>query len=150
MQFIDEMLKSEKKLENWIETNPHIVFGEEINWVDSHVRADLVGKDSEGNAVLVEVKLWSENDPNRRGQEYSCVGQIIRYANDYINAYPSENMRLFIVAEIKSEVVECCCEFLRSYNINIKHISVMDAIQNALERELARRKQAHKDADGEE
>ena len=141
MKFIDRMLESEKDLELWIKYNPHIVFGEEIDWVDSHVRADLVGKDSKGNAVIVEVKLWKDNDSNRNAQEYSCVGQIIRYANDYINAHPSENMRLFIVAQYFSHTVEDCCEFLRSHGFKIQHLSVMDALQKEIDRILAEREQ---------
>ena len=112
------------------------MFGEEIHWSDSRINADLIGKDSEGNAVIVEVKLWYDETPNRKTQEHTCVGQIIHYANDYTNAYPSENMRLFIIAQYSSHIVEYCCELLRAHGFNIQHLSVMDAIEKEVDRKL--------------
>ena len=138
MEFLDpQMLKSEKYLVVWIKKFSHILFGETICWHDSRINADLVGKDSNDNPVIVEVKLWYDNTPNRKTQEHTCVGQILHYAYDYANAYTSENTRLFIIAQYKSKVVECCCELLRVHGFNIQHLSVMDAIKKEVGRREA-------------
>ena len=62
MKFIDpQMLESEDKLVRWIKTYTHILFDEEIHWRNSHINADLVGKDTKDNPVIVEVKLWYDD-----------------------------------------------------------------------------------------
>ena len=131
MEFLDpQMLESEDKLVCWIKTHSNILFSEKIDWHNSRVNADLVGKDSQRIPVIVEVKLWYDETPNRKKQEHTSVGQIIHYTYDYANAnaYPSENIRLFIIAQYKSEVVERCCELLWGHGFNIQHLSVMDTI----------------------
>ena len=78
MKFIDpQMLESEDKLVRWIKTYTHILFDEEIHWRNSHINADLVGKDTKDNPVIVEVKLWYDDIPNRNKQVHTSVGQII-------------------------------------------------------------------------
>ena len=147
MEFFDpQMLNSEKDLVVWIKKFSHILFGEKIRWHDSRINADLVGKDSNDNPVIVEVKLWYDDIPNRRLQEHTCVGQIIHYAYDYANAYTSENTRLFIIAQEKSEIVERCCELLRAHGFNLQHLSVMDAIRKETDRKLTEPKRKLKDA----
>ena len=151
MEFLDpQMLESEKNLVVWIKKFTHILFSEPICWHDSDINADLVGKDSNDNPVIVEVKLWYDEMPNRKTQEHTCVGQIIHYTYDYANAnadtYTSENTRLFIIAQEKSKIVECCCELLRAHGFNIQHLSVMDAIRKETDRKLTESKRKLKDA----
>ena len=111
------------------------MFDEELNWHETrNVNADLLGTDSEGKSVIVEVKLWSDDPPNRRSQEYGCVGQIIHYASYFIDSTQPENTRLFIIGSSTSELVENCCALLREHGFNIEYLSVIDR----LEREVAR------------
>ena len=147
MEFLDpQMLESEKELVRWIKKYSHILFGENICWHKPDVNADLVGKDSNDNPVIVEVKLWYDEMPNRKTQEHTCVGQIIHYTYDYANVHTSENTRLFIIAQYKSEIVESCCELLRAHRFNIQHLSVMDAIRKEVEKIEAELKRKLKDA----
>ena len=109
------------------------------------VLPDLIGTDSEGNIVIVEVKTgllrWKEkadgsydlknkNDPVRES-----VGQILDYARAkiremYPNSKPTseelssltKKLRLFIVGDDYSLAVEEICELLRSNGINIHFI----------------------------
>lgn len=124
-------LESEGDLVGWIEKHSHIMFGEDISLrrTNNINNPDLIGKDSEGNAVIVEVKIWSDNSTNRRDQEDKSVGQIIRYASDYVKSNPSDNRRLFIIGHDYSPTVEACCDFLRGQGYNIQHLSVIDVLQ---------------------
>ena len=106
------------------------------------VYPDLIGTDSEGNIVIVEVKtgllrrkpdvgdsydLQNNNDAVRES-----VGQILDYARAKIralcpNSKPTteelssltKKLRLFIVGDDYSIAVEEICELLRSNGINI-------------------------------
>lgn len=136
---------TEADLESWIKENPIIVFNEKIEWLGSQVRLDkgispdLVGVDSNGNFVIVEVKL---GEPDR-----DAVAQILDYAV-YLTCLPNPNdmkaqafnaffskdgldneLRLFIVSELVSQPVERICQYLQAHGINIQHLSVGDSIE---------------------
>ena len=106
------------------------------------VYPDLIGTDSEGNIVIVEVKTgllrWKpEADDGYDLQNINAavresVGQILDYARAkirdmYPNSKPTpedlsrltKKLRLFIVGDDYSIAVEEICELLRSNGINI-------------------------------
>ena len=109
------------------------------------VYPDLIGMDSEGNIVIVEVKTrvlrWkpdvgdSYDLQNNNAAVRESVGQILDYARAKIRAiYPNskptteelssltKKFRLFIVGDDYSLAVEEICELLRSNGINIHFI----------------------------
>ena len=121
----------------WILDNTHLVLGEDIEWQDielhslrnAKISPDLVGKDSRGCPVIVEVKFKFEypGDANtlRTDPEYMAIGQIIQYACAYRRKYPlTEDLRLFIISIDHSPDVEDVCKFLRSKDINVRHLSI--------------------------
>ena len=106
------------------------------------VKPDLIGTDSEGNIVIVEVKTgllrWkpdvgdSYDLRNKNNAVRESVGQILDYARAKIRAmYPNskptteelssltKKLRLFIVGDDYSIAVEEICELLRSNGVNI-------------------------------
>ena len=122
--------------------NSRDLFGEEIHWKDSieleganrkKIYPDLVGMDSKNLTVIVEVKseFDSEDSTNRRDAAHKSVGQVLNYANAYMKEYkPSvelkdtfKHLRLFIVGEKISPIVENICQFLNVHGIKIRHIS---------------------------
>ena len=109
------------------------------------VLPDLIGTDSEGNIVIVEVKTGLLNWKTDVGDTYDLknnnnpvresVGQILDYAcakirDMYPNSKPTpekllsltKKLRLFIVGDDYSLAVEEICELLRSNGINIRFI----------------------------
>ena len=141
MLFDKQMFDSEKNLVSWVQKNSRIMFGEELKWHTLHnFRADLFGYDSEGKSVIVEVKLWSDDENNRRTQEYTCVGQIIHYANVFQTSGHDKAMRLFIISSSISDLVESSCKLLREHGFNIQHLSVLDMIEKEVEKALDRAK----------
>ena len=109
------------------------------------VYPDLIGTDSEGNIVIVEVKTgllrWKPDVgdtydlQNRNAAVRESVGQILDYARAKIRAMCSNSkptteelssltkkLRLFIVGDDYSIAVEDICELLRSNGINIRFI----------------------------
>lgn len=138
MLFDKQMFDSEKNLVSWVQKHSRIMFGEELKWHALHnFRADLLGYDSEGNSVIVEVKLWSDDESNRRTQEYTCVGQIIHYASVFQTSGHNKTMRLFIISSSTSDLVESSCEFLREHGLNIQHLSVLDMLEKEIDRVVA-------------
>ena len=109
------------------------------------ISPDLVGKDCNGRPVIVEVKLKfdiydnkkSRNNP-RTDREHKSVGQIVQYKRvrtqcdnslAYLREYPSTQVpRLFIVSIDHSPDVEAVCEFLKEFNIDIKHIAIKNIL----------------------
>ena len=106
---------------------------------------DLIGTDSEGNIIIVEVKTgllrWKPDVgdtydlQNSNAAVRESVGQILDYARAKIRAmYPNskptteelsrltKKLRLFIVGDDYSLAVEEICELLRSNGINIHFI----------------------------
>ena len=131
----EHMLDSEKNLESWIKKNSRLMFGEEFTWLQQrNVNVDLLGMDSEGKSVIVEVKLWADNPSNRRKQEYACVGQILHYASYLIDSTHPENTRLFIISQSTSAVVESSCALLRTQGFCIEHLSVLDRLEREIDR----------------
>ena len=109
------------------------------------VKPDLIGTDSEGNIVIVEVKTGLLNWKPDVGDSYDLknknhpvresVGQILDYARAkirdmYPNSKPTteelssltKKLRLFIVGDDYSIAVEEICELLRSNSINIRFV----------------------------
>lgn len=126
---------SEKELTDWIKTNSLSLFGEELEWYTlPNFNADLLGRDKNGNPVIIEVKCWTDNSANRNIQEYVSVGQIIHYANVFQTQHPDTDIRLFIIAHSTSLKVVACCEYLRQYGFNIQHLSKLDALKKINEK----------------
>ena len=127
--------ESERAFTNWIKDHPRRVFSEEIYW-DADRRLwgerggifpDLLGKDSDGIPVIVEVKI---GEPSR-----GAVGQILEYAYAYLRTFFPEQstgrtmkiaseaeLRLFIIGTDFSPPVDGICEYLRASGINIRHL----------------------------
>ncbi len=133
--------REDKLLRPWIQGNTHLVFGEEIDWKsesltsmrDVSITPDLVGTDSQGHPVIVEVKFKFDfqGDANqlRSDPEHKSIGQTLQYAlaykKKYKRVYPSVVIpRLFIVSIDFSPDVEHICQFLCSKDIDIKHIAI--------------------------
>ena len=75
-----ELHLAEKDLENWMSSNPALLFGneEEVLVIAQSVSglsmADILALDAEGNLVIIEIKRdWSDR---------STVGQLLEYAAD--------------------------------------------------------------------
>ena len=113
--------------------------------VRQNVYPDLIGTDSEGNIIIVEVKTGllkrkpeaedGYNLQNINAAVRESVGQILDYARAKIrdmcsNSKPTpeelsnltKKLRLFIVGDDYSIAVEEICELLRSNGINIHFI----------------------------
>lgn len=111
------------------------------------VYPDLIGTDSEGNIIIVEVKTgllrWKPDVgnrydlQNRNAAVRESVGQILDYARAKIrDMFPNsrltaeelssltKKLRLFIVGNYYSPAVEEICELLRSNDINIHFIEL--------------------------
>lgn len=116
----------------YIEKYTSIIFSEEIIWLKNKgSTADLEGKDSDGNLVIVEVENWSTNPSERRDQEHSAIEKIIDHANVYSTKYHADSMRLFIAGLVKAPNVELTCESLRADGVNIFYIDVSDVVDSA-------------------
>ena len=113
-----------------------------------NISADLVGvKDNE--TFIVEVKLLRPWSARIYDLAREAVGQVLHYAYAYVydqvttrhrsssgNPFavidPSgkqlrvqlHNTQLFVVGEAFSQPVENICQLLRTYGINIRHLSV--------------------------
>ena len=129
--------REDKLLKPWIQRNTSLVFGEEIDWQSVSLTGmrgvsiipDLVGTDSQGHPVIVEVKFKFDfpGDTNqlRSDPEHKSIGQTLQYARAYKRIYPSVVMpRLFIVSIDFSPDVDDICQFLCSKDIDIKHIAI--------------------------
>ena len=125
----------------WIQGNTCLVFGEKIDWQSvslpsmrgASITPDLVGTDSQGHPVIVEVKFKFDflGDTNhlRTDDEYKAIGQILHYDRAYkrmcqCNGIPIEVPRLFIVSIDFSKDVADVCKFLRSKGIDIENIAI--------------------------
>ncbi len=127
--------EDEKAFENWIKNHSRRFFSEEIYWDISPmlqgesgpIYPDLLGKDSDGTPVIVEVKMGC---PGR-----ASVGQILEYAYAYWRTdFPNQSisrtikiasegrLRLFIIGTDFSPFVDGICEYLRANRINIRHL----------------------------
>ena len=127
--------ESELAFQNWIKDHPRRVFSEEIYWdmnrrlwgARADIFPDLLGKDSDGIPVIVEVKIGK---PSR-----GTVGQILEYAYAYLQRFfPKQpidrtmkmasegSLRLFIIGTDFSPPVDGICEYLRANGINIRHL----------------------------
>ena len=91
------------------------------------IHPDLLGKDSDGTPVIVEIKIGV---PGR-----ASVGQILEYADAYWRTdFPNQpisptmkivsegRLRLFIIGTDFSPSVDGICEYLRANRINIHHL----------------------------
>ena len=129
--------REDKLLRPWIQENAYLVFGEKIDWQSvsltsmrgAPITPDLVGTDSQGHPVIVEVKFKFDfpGDINhlRSDPEHKSIGQILQYDRAYQRKYPSTQIpRLFIVSIDFSPDVEDICQFLCSKDIDIKHIAI--------------------------
>ncbi len=106
-------------------------FGNEIDWKDNTnvtsarrttIYPDLVGKDSDGLHVIVEVKNAPSNisrDPTTawRDTQHKSVGQILDYATAYMEQYNVQlkDMRMLIIGDCYFETVDKICTFLRDH-----------------------------------
>ena len=129
-------------LHPWIKENTQRVFGEDITWGhdlklynerDTLVRPDLVGEDSNGCHVIVEVKFkFYFHGPYqyvRTNREHIAIGQILRYACAHRKKFPSDSMpRLFIVSIDLSKDVRATCEFLKKRGINICYLVIEEIL----------------------
>lgn len=114
--------EDEKAFENWIKNHSRRFFNEEIYWDISPILQgergpiypDLLGKDSDGAPVIVEVKM---GPPDR-----ASVGQILEYAYVYWRTNRRRKLRLFIIGTRFSSSVDGICEYLRTNRINIRHL----------------------------
>ncbi len=124
-------------LEPWIQENTECVFGENIVWKNvefwslrnTKITPDLVGTDSEGLTVLVEIKFRfdfpSDKNHIRTNHEHISIGQILQYTCAYQREYSGRKKpRLFIVSIDHSPDVDAVCVFLQENDINIKHIAI--------------------------
>ena len=129
--------REDKLLKPWIQGNTYLVFGEKIDWQsvsltsmrDVPITPDLVGTDSQGHPVIIEVKFKFDfpGDTNhlRSDPEHKSISQTLQYALAYKRIYPSVVIpRLFIVSIDFSPDVEDICQFLCSKDIDIKHIAI--------------------------
>ena len=136
--------RENRLLKPWIKENTSLVFGEKVCWKsvksiglrsmqDTLIIPDLVGTDSQGSLIIVEVK-FKFNFPNdrdylRRDVEKRAIGQILLYACAYMRDNPSTQIpRLFIVSIDFSEDVEYICEILRSKGFNICHLAIKNIL----------------------
>ena len=127
--------ENEIAFQNWIKGHTRRFFGEKIDWDTDRrlwgergdIFPDLLGKDSDGIPVIVEVKMGA---PSR-----GAVGQILEYAYAYLRTFfPNQpingtmkiaskgRLRLFIVGTHFSSHVDGICEYLRANRINIRHL----------------------------
>ena len=121
-----------ESLVDYIEKYTSIIFSEEIIWLKNKgSTADLEGKDSDGNIVIVEAEIWATHPSERKSQEHSAIGQIIDHANVYSTKYHADSMRLFIAGFVKTPNVELACESLRADGVNICYIDVSDVVNSA-------------------
>lgn len=132
--------RENRLLKPWIKKNTHLVFGEKICWKKvksiglcsmqgTPIIPDLVGTDSKGHPVIVEIKFKfnfpSDRDYLRRDVEKRAIGQIILYACAYMREHEAISMpRLFIVSIDFSEDVEYVCEILRSKGFDICYLAI--------------------------
>ena len=138
-----------KQLASDVKDNSQKLFGKKICWVDPppklkaltrHKSPNLVGKDSNGNIIIVEVKTEfdSANTTNKLDGMDKSVGQVLRYAYAYIeeliceNKKPSDEklkeelkkFRLFIVGREHLQRLEDICQLLQAHCINIHHFNL--------------------------
>ena len=140
---------SEAEFENFIKYEPHHVFGdEEIDWetspeerkallpgAENNIFPDWIGTDSNGNVVIVDMKVLSGNTVRDRNEVLRSVGQMLDYATGYARKHTSSNIedlsdpslrdvgkstRLYIVVHpVISPTLEDICQLLRANGINI-------------------------------
>ena len=116
-------------LASFVERHTAIVFGEDFIWSRSKIsNADLEGKDSDKNTVIVEAKYWYVTPSNRSVQMHSAMGQIIQSASVHAANQNLKSMRLFIVGSRSVPHIEEICEFLRTLGLNVRYISVSDQL----------------------
>ena len=118
-----------------IRDNTRLVFRDNIWWEsltlhsmrDAPITPDLVGRDSQGRPVIVEVKLkfnfHGKNNP-RTDREHKSIGQILQYTCAYRRLSGFKDPRLFIVSIDFSPDVSAVCEYLKEFNIDIQHIAI--------------------------
>ena len=137
--FSSNYSREDKLLKPWIqeEKNTRLVFDKSICWRNesltsmrgTKIRPDLVGTDSNGRYVIVEVK-FKFNFPNDKKQirtdpEKKAIGQIFLYASAFMRKYPAYPMpRLFIVSIDFSKDVDDVCKKLCSKGIDLQHIAI--------------------------
>lgn len=131
------MFENEKEFECFIKTEPHRVVGdEEINWnIDQELPGaptlpgsnyknrcpDLMGRDTNLNLVIVEMKLFKGNPTNDLDAIHKSVGQIL----DYATASEEVSPRLYVVVHpVASPKLEEICQFLRTNGIDIQQKAV--------------------------
>lgn len=141
--------KKHDQLASDVKDNSQKLFGEQICWIDpppklkalTHRKPpDLVGKASNGNIIIVEVKTEFDNadKTNKLDGMDKSVGQVLRYAYAYIEELicqdqkPSDEklkeelkkFRLFIVGREHLQRLEDICQLLQAHCINIRHFNL--------------------------
>ena len=146
------MSKKHKCLVSFVKSNANTIFQEDgfqlqenVNLASSENRAgnvmsvkpDLIGRDSQGNIVIVEVKPCLLKEDFRHYNTEICrgVGQVlqsacakIRQHTGGLNSSPTalsdfiKHLRLFIVSPDDSQELEDICEMLRFTGWNIHFI----------------------------
>lgn len=136
MTYHDELVEKIRK-------NATSIFGEFIHWDTIHppgernkMPIDLTGIDAKGNRVVVKVKPFGFGEYDTPRQ---AVGQILHYATAYLQrdmqADPRDlpeqqlreglkKIRLFIVSNRYSPVVEKICALLKAYGLTITYIAL--------------------------
>lgn len=163
---VKKRFRNEKEFVCWIKDNSDIVFCEKMHWRDSpklpgrqgkDIKPDLMGCDSKGNIVIVEVKYFMPEEEvraeahkfsdhkkrsakisnyrtNKRDTFDKAVGQILRYACAYMTTCVSEDplktLRLFVITSEESLDVKGICEFLRGQRIKICYLYVPKETRN--------------------
>ena len=101
--------KLEKHLEEWIKRDPRIieetllVVGQQVQVADFHDTLDLLGVDTEGNSVTVEVKRGKVKDPS----DIQCL----KYAS-YLSGWTHKS---FETQSDKFYSIPGNCELLKKY-----------------------------------
>lgn len=122
-------VQDNESLTSFVERHTAIIFGEDFIWSRSKIsNADLEGKDSDKNTVIVEAKYWYVTPSNRSVQAHSVMGQIIQSASVHAANLNLKSMRLFIVGSRQVPHIEEVCEFLRTLGLNVRYISVSDQL----------------------
>ena len=146
--------ETEEEFEDFIKDGPHYVFGDEkIDWetrpeekkaplpgAESNIFPDWIGTDSDGNVVIVDMKVLSGKTEQDRNGILRSVGQMLDYVVGYARKHTSsdiENLsdaslrdviksaRLYIVIHpVISPTLEDICRLLRANGINIHQYAV--------------------------
>ena len=145
---------TEAELEDWVKKHSFDVFGEEIIFdasskrlpgeMGNSIECDLFGKDANGRAIIVEVKLQCDFYSVR-----TAIGQVLHYlyaeiyrvcnasaretpfepTNEALLQAFSEQYRLFIVTPLSSPAADHICQLLQAHGLQIEHRCVEGLIR---------------------